>query len=383
MKFQDYKLKKYVKQALEDMGIHTPTEIQEITIPKILESEHATILAQAKTGTGKTLAYAIPLVEKLNSYVPKVQAVILVPTRELCKQISEVISTVAKYSHLKTVSIYGGVSISKQIHKVRSGAQIVIATPGRFIDLVKRRALPLKKVKFIVLDEADRMLDMGFLPDIKYILFDAMKNVYPRLLLFSATMLQEIKDIALEFGSGQELFEINVSQDDMTVTNCKQYYYRIKNIRNKYASFVAILQKENPLSSIIFVNTKRWAIKLKKQLAKERNLRLRVDVLQGDLSQRQRETVLGKFRSQKIDCLIATNVAARGLDIPHVTHIFNYDLPREGPEIYVHRIGRTSRMESEGKAISLAANDQMGMLRRIEAFMNKDIQRLYLHPTAS
>ncbi|MFQ5820884.1 MAG: DEAD/DEAH box helicase [Candidatus Heimdallarchaeota archaeon] len=380
MNFQNYKLKKQLKLALQDMGIHTPTEIQQRTIPKILESEYATILAQAKSGTGKTLAFSIPIAEKLDPSTRAIQAVILVPTRELCKQIYDVMSKLAKYSHLKAVSIYGGVSINNQINEVRSGAQIVIATPGRLIDLFKRKVISFSNVKFVVLDEADRMLDMGFIPDIKYILFEAMEDVFPRLLLFSATMLQEIKDIAFEFGWGQELFEINVSQDDLTVSNCKQYYYPIKSTRDKYANFVKILRKENPISSIVFVNTKRWGVKLKKRLTKERSLRLRVDILQGDMSQRQRETVLRNFRNQKIDCLIATNVAARGLDIPHVTHVFNYDLPREGPEIYVHRIGRTSRMESEGKAISLAASDQMTMLRRIEAFMNKDIKRLYLQP---
>jgi len=382
MKFQDFNLKKQLKLALREMGMHTPTEIQQSAIPKILESEHVTILAQAKSGTGKTLAFAIPIVEKLDPSLRSIQALILVPTRELCKQIWGVISKLAKYRHLKAVAVYGGVSLSRQISEIRSGAQIVIATPGRLIDLFQRKAISFNHVKFAVLDEADRMLDMGFLPDIKYILYEAMNDVFPQLLLFSATLLQEIKDIAFEFGWGQELFEINVSQDDLTVANCKQYYYRINNPRDKYANFVKILRKENPTSSIIFVNTKRWGVRLKQRLSRERSLRLRVDTLQGDMSQNQRETVLRNFRNAKIDCLIATNVAARGLDIPHVTHVFNYDLPREGPEIYVHRIGRTSRMENEGKAISLAASDQMTMLRRIEDFMNKGITRLDLQPNA-
>jgi len=381
MNFQDYNIKKPLKLALQDMRIHTPTEIQQRVIPKILETEHATILAQAKTGTGKTLAFAIPIAEKLDPAVRAVQAVILVPTRELCKQIFEVMSTLTK-GHLKAVEVYGGVSLNKQVHEIRSGAQIVIATPGRLIDLYQRKAIDFKNVTFVVLDEADRMLDMGFIPDIKYLLFEAMRDVFPRLLLFSATMLQEIKDIAFGFGWGQELYEINVSQDDITVSNCKQYYYQIYNPRNKYRDFVKILKKENPLSSIIFVNTKRWAVNLKKRLIRERGLNIRVDLLQGDMSQQQRETVLRKFRNQRIDCLIATNVAARGLDIPHVTHVFQYDLPQEGPEIYVHRIGRTSRMESEGKAISLAVSDQMSLLHRIEDFMDKDIQRLSLQSYA-
>ena len=218
------------------------------------------------------------------------------------------------------------------------------------------------------------MLDMGFLPDIKYILFDAMRNASPRLLLFSATMLKQITKIARQFTNGEKLVEINVSKDDLTVANCKQYYYKINDDASKYYTFVRILKEEKPKSAIIFVNTRRWGDKLRKRLVKEKGLNLKFDTLHGDKTQRQRELVLSDFRREKFNCLIATNVAARGLDIPHVTHVFNFDLPREGPEIYVHRIGRTSRMENRGKAISLAVDDQMKMLREIEKFMKRPIQ---------
>ncbi|MHA1346351.1 MAG: DEAD/DEAH box helicase, partial [Candidatus Heimdallarchaeaceae archaeon] len=352
MKFQDYNLKPEIKKALEEMGIQTPTDIQEKAIPKILEGEKSHILAQAKTGTGKTLAFSIPLAENLDPSQRNVQAVIMVPTRELCKQVFHVISDLTKYRHLKAVEVYGGVSIDRQIKNIRSGAQIIIATPGRLIDLYHRRAVNFKKVKFVVLDEADRMLDMGFLPDIDFILFEAMKDVFPRLLLFSATLLEEIKEIASDFSWGQELVEIDVSKDDLTVANCKQYYYEIDDPKKKYNAFIKILLKENPKSCIIFVNTKRWAAMLKKRLINDRRLHLKIDTLQGDMTQKQREIVMSNFRKEKINCLIATDVAARGLDIPHVSHIFNYDLPVGNAENYVHRIGRTSRMESIGKAIS-------------------------------
>lgn len=378
MKFQDYNIRNEIKHALNDMGIHTPTDIQEKAIPKILEGEETHIMAQAKTGTGKTLAFAIPIAENLDPSLRNVQAVVLVPTRELCKQVYHVISDTVKYRNLKAVEVYGGVSIDRQIKLIRAGAQIVIATPGRLIDLFKRKAISFKKVQFVVLDEADRMLDMGFLPDVDYILFDAMKDVYPRLLLFSATMLEEVKKIAHDYSWDEDLVEINVSKDDLTVGACKQFYYEVKDPKHKYNKFVQILLREKPRSCIIFVNTKRWSTNLKKRIIQDKRIQLRVDTLQGDMTQRQREIVMKNFRDKKINCLIATDVAARGLDIPHVSHIFNYDLPVGNTENYVHRIGRTSRMESAGKAFSLVVSEEMNMIRRIEMFMKKNIRRYYL-----
>ncbi|MHA1620932.1 MAG: DEAD/DEAH box helicase [Candidatus Heimdallarchaeaceae archaeon] len=377
MKFQDLDINSNIKRALDDMGIETPTKIQSRAIPKLLDGGRTHVLAQAKTGTGKTLAFAIPITNQISPKEKSVQAVVLVPTRELCKQVYSVVTELNKYRKLKTVEVYGGVSLDRQRKEIRNGAQIVIATPGRLMDLYRRKAISFRDVRFVVLDEADRMLDMGFLPDIKYILFEAMKGVSPRLLLFSATMLKQITKIARQFSQGEKLVELNVSKDDLTVASCKQYYYQINEAKQKYASFVSLLKMEQPKSSIIFVNTRRWGDKLKKRLIQEKGLNLRFSILHGDKTQNQRERVLSEFRKENIDCLIATNVAARGLDIPHVTHIFNFDIPREGPEIYVHRIGRTSRMENEGKAISLVTNDQMKMIREIEKFMQKPIQRLY------
>ncbi|TFG11030.1 DEAD/DEAH box helicase [Candidatus Heimdallarchaeota archaeon] len=378
MKFQDYNLNNQIKRALDEMGIHTPTEIQLRSIPKLLNEQRTHVLAQAKTGTGKTLAFSIPVANQLNPKHKTVQAVILVPTRELCKQVYGVIAQLTKYRKLKAVEVYGGVSIDQQKRKIRDGAQIVIATPGRLMDLYRRRAISFDDVRFVVLDEADRMLDMGFLPDIKYILFEAMEGVSPRLLLFSATMLKQITKVAHQFSNDEKLVEINVSKDDLTVASCKQYYYKVNSSKHKYSTFVSILKRDRPKSSIIFVNTRRWGDKLRKQLSQEKNLYLKFSTLSGNKTQNQRETVLKNFRQKKINCLIATNVAARGLDIPHVTHIFNFDLPREGPEIYVHRIGRTSRMENEGKAISFVVSDQMDMLRKIEDLTKRPIERLYL-----
>ncbi|MHA1198396.1 MAG: DEAD/DEAH box helicase [Candidatus Heimdallarchaeaceae archaeon] len=382
MKFQDFNINSQIKRALDEMGIHTPTEIQEKAIPKLLNGQRTHVLGQAKTGTGKTLAFAIPMANQISPKQQSVQAVILVPTRELCKQVYSVIAKLTKYRRLKAVEVYGGVSMDKQRREIKAGAQIVIATPGRLMDLYRRRIIRFDNVKFVVLDEADRMLDMGFLPDIKFILFEAMENVSPQLLLFSATMLKQITKVAQQFSKGEKLVEINVSKDDLTVANCKQYYYKVNSNKQKYSAFVSVLKEEQPKSSIIFVNTRRWGDRLRKQLSQEKNLYLRFSTLSGDKTQKQRELVLRNFRQKKIDCLIATNVAARGLDIPHVTHVFNFDLPREGPEIYIHRIGRTSRMENEGKAISFAVDDQMTMLRRIEDLTKRPIERLQLSEKA-
>ncbi len=378
MKFNDYNIQSGIKQALDEMGIHTPTDIQEKAIPEILKGENTHILAQAKTGTGKTLAFSIPVVEFLDPSLKRVQALILVPTRELCKQVYHVISKLGRNLGLKAVEVYGGVSINRQIEKIKEGAQIVVATPGRLIDLYHRNAISFGEVKFAVLDEADRMLDMGFLPDVDFILFDAMKNVYPRLLLFSATMLPEVKNIMMDYSLDENIIEIDVSRDDMTVSSCKQYYYEVNNPKQKYNSFIKLLQREKPKSCIVFVNTKRWGERLEKRMVKDKRIEFRVGLLQGDMSQRQREIAMSDFRKNKITCLIATDVAARGLDIPHVSHIFNYDLPVGNPENYVHRIGRTSRMERVGMAISLIDQEEMNMIRRIEMFMKRDINRFYL-----
>ncbi len=379
MKFKDYNINNQIKQALQEMGIHTPTDIQEKAIPKILEGEKTHILAQAKTGTGKTLAFAIPLAEELNPALRKVQAVILVPTRELCKQVYTVITQLNKHNGLRAVEVYGGVSINRQIENIRKGAQIVVATPGRIIDLYKRRAISFKEVKYVILDEADRMLDMGFLPDVDYLLFDAMKDIYPRFLLFSATMLPEVKDIMLDYSLEENITEIDVSRDELTVGACKQYYYEVEDPKKKYNSFINILLREKPKSGIVFVNTKRWGANLQQRLVKDKRIDMRIGLLQGDMTQRQREISMREFRKGKITLLIATDVAARGLDIPHVSHIFNYDLPIGNPENYIHRIGRTSRMERAGVAISLIDHEERNMIRRIETFMKKDIRRFYLY----
>lgn len=381
MKFKNFDIQNDIKKALNKMGMHTPTDIQDVAIPEILANSKTHFIAQAKTGTGKTLAFAIPLFEMIDSSLEEVQAVIMAPTRELVTQIYDVLYDLNKYKRLKLCKVYGGVSIDRQINLIEGGAQIIIATPGRIIDIYKRGKVSFDNMKYFVLDEADRMLDMGFIPDIEFLLFEAMKEVYPRLYLFSATMPEEIVKVAesYAFDWGDELIEIKVSSDDdLTVQNCDQYFYQVEDREKKYNKFVKILQKERPESCIVFVNTKHWGDILKRLLIRDKRVKMYIGTLNGNMSQRQREKTLEKFRQGKIDCLVATNVAARGLDIPRVTHVFNYDIPEGKPEVYVHRIGRTSRMKSEGKAIALVEREQLEMLYDIEHLINKQIQRYYL-----
>ncbi len=380
MNFQDMNLKQEIFQGLEQMDILNPTPIQEQTIPQALNNPKSHIMAQARTGSGKTLAFAIPIVENLDFNQKKVQAIILVPTRELCKQVAEVFIDLTQFTKVNIVQVYGGVSIERQIRSIQAGAMIVVATPGRLIDLFNRNRINFQEVKFVVLDEADRMLDMGFMPDIEFLLLQAMKNISPRMMLFSATMLEQVKSLAKRFTHGKNIIEIDVSKDSLTVTNCHQYYYMFDDKRDKYYHFIRIIRKERPTHCMIFVNTKRTGDWLFGRLIDEKNINLKPELISGNLTQRKREVVLEKFRKRKINALIATDVAARGLDIERVSHVFNYDLP-DFEENYVHRIGRTARVTGtkgkveKGIAISLVQSDQYRTLARIEGFQNKEIQK--------
>lgn len=385
MKFFDMKIDPVILQGLTDMGINDPTEIQEQSIPIMLNSPNAHVMGQAKTGTGKTLAFAIPIIQLLDCQKKSVQAVIMVPTRELCKQVSEVFAALAKYKLMKVVEVYGGVSINKQIQEIHNGGQIVIATPGRLIDIYKQKKIKFDDVKFVTLDEADRMLDMGFFPDIEYIMLKAMKGIQPRMMLYSATLADQIKTLARKFTQGNELIEINVSKDDMTVADCEQIYYIIKESDKKYAHFVEIINENKPKDMIIFVRTKHWAEKLYRNLRAENQIKLdffKVGMLHGDLSQSKREFITRQFKEQEINCLIATDIASRGLDFYQVSHVFNYDFPDQGDAVdeYIHRIGRTARVNSKnngitskGVAVSLVLKNQLSVLKEIETKINRTL----------
>jgi len=352
--------------ALEKLGIFKPTPVQRASIPLILENRH--VMAQARTGSGKTLAYLLPIIERLNYVFNEV--LVILPTRELAKQVERVLSDL-EIDKIRSLTIYGGVSINNQIKKLEKGVHFIIGTPGRIIDLYKRGYLRLKNIKYVVVDEADRLFDFGFAPDVKYIL-NQIKSEY-QFLLFSATMHYEFRELVKKYSNNRFEF-LNLSKDDLTVRNTRQYFYMIDRFRNKFRTFLKILKYEKPRRSLVFVNTKKTASWLTRKMKGLKYKYYDVDEISGDLSQHQREKILKKFRDNKINMLIATDVAARGLDIEDISHVFNYDVPKY-PENYVHRIGRTSRMNKKGVAITLCLKNEYEYLCHIEGLIDKEIKR--------
>ena len=366
MSFRSLEISNRSIVALEKLGIFKPTPVQRASIPLILENRH--VMAQARTGSGKTLAYLLPIIERLNYVFNEV--LVILPTRELAKQVERVLSDL-EIDKIRSLTIYGGVSINNQIKKLEKGVHFIIGTPGRIIDLYKRGYLRLKNIKYVVVDEADRLFDFGFAPDVKYIL-NQIKSEY-QFLLFSATMHYEFRELVKKYSNNRFEF-LNLSKDDLTVRNTRQYFYMIDRFRNKFRTFLKILKYEKPRRSLVFVNTKKTASWLTRKMKGLKYKYYDVDEISGDLSQHQREKILKKFRDNKINMLIATDVAARGLDIEDISHVFNYDVPKY-PENYVHRIGRTSRMNKKGVAITLCLKNEYEYLCHIEGLIDKEIKR--------
>ena len=369
MNFTELGISEHNIAALKKINISKPTPVQQKSIPLILKGQN--IMAQARTGSGKTLAFVLPIIENLK-YQPN-EALILVPTRELATQIYEVIRDLGN-SKVKAFPIYGGVSINNQITKLENGINIIIGTPGRIIDLYKRRKLRLNDIRFVVVDEADRMFDMGFTPDVKYILDQVHTNF--QFMLFSATFDSGIRELVKKYSKNKFEF-LNLSRDHLTVGNTRQFYYMIDNYSDKFKTFIKVIRREKPKHLLVFVNTKKTAAWLTNRLKSRNNFNYRVELISGDLSQFQREKILKGFKSHKINLLIATDVAARGLDINNISHVFNYDIPKY-PENYVHRIGRTSRMNKLGVAITLCVKDEYEYLCHIEGLIDKEIKKKFL-----
>jgi len=359
-------------KALKKLDIVNPTPVQEEAIPLILKGHN--VMAQSKTGTGKTYAYLIPIIEQLTN--ERNQCLIIVPVRELAKQVKSFIQDLND-PNVKVMTIYGGVSIDRQIQKLKKGVNIICGTPGRLIDLYKRGHLKLNDLKFVVLDEADRLLDMGFIPDIKFIL-NKIHSDY-QFLLFSATLDYELKEIIKKY-TKNEFKYLDLSKDDMSVGNTLQFYYMVDHYKQKYNCFREIIKRERPESALIFINTKRTGKWLFNRMKSDKGINryYNVGYISGDLSQNQRERILKKFRQDKVNILIGTDVAARGFDIEDISHVINYDLPKY-PEVYVHRIGRTSRMNKHGVAITIVVEDEYEYLCRIEGLINKEIRRKVLN----
>ncbi|HVP23701.1 MAG TPA: DEAD/DEAH box helicase [Conexivisphaerales archaeon] len=352
-------------RSLKDMGFTEPFPIQERAIGPILEG--IDVIGQAKTGSGKTAAFGLPLLQMVDPRANRVQALILAPTRELAVQITEELRRLGKYMGVRMVTVYGGQSINVQLEELADGADIVVGTPGRIIDFIDHNELNLGSVKYVVLDEADRMLDMGFIDDIEYILEAAPGR--RQMSLFSATMPEEIIKLSSKYMSQPE--KILVSADEPSVDELDQYYTLVED-GEKLPKLVALLKKENPASAMIFCRTKAGAHRLARELEKRF---FNVTPLHGDLSQYQRDRSMEAFRKGKVDILVATDVAARGIDVPGVQLVVNYDFP-EDPLIYFHRVGRTARAGSLGKSVALISPDDFTTFRLVQDLTKVPIKPL-------
>jgi ATP-dependent RNA helicase DeaD len=359
-RFEDFKIEPRILKAIRDMGFEEPTPVQEETIPLFLQGKD--VMAQAQTGTGKTAAFGMPIIQLIKPE-KKPLALIIVPTRELATQVAEEMDNLAKYSKVRSLAIYGGQSISVQIQALEQGREIIVGTPGRLIDHIRRGTLKLGEIQFVVLDEADRMLDMGFIEDIEYILKHIKKGV--RTSLFSATIPPEVRRLAKKYIEDPKT--LIVSEDELTVPSTEQAYISVGR-KNKIWALCRILDKEKP-KAIVFCSTKRMVDILVRKL---QSYGYATEPLHGDLTQAKREKILQDFKNGKINVLVASDVAARGLDIDNVTHVINYDIP-ENPEVYVHRIGRTGRAGHEGKAITFVSWDERHLLKNITDFAKSSI----------
>lgn len=352
--FVEFELSRRLQQAIDEMGFEEPSPIQAACIPLVLSGRD--VIGQAQTGTGKTAAFGIPLVEKAGPDA-KVHALVLTPTRELAIQVAGEFRKIAKYTRVRTMPIYGGQSIGHQIRALQQGVQIVIGTPGRVLDHIRRGTLKLGSVRTVVLDEADEMLDMGFIEDIESILRETPDQ--RQTLLFSATFPAEVKRLSARYMTTPE--HVTVNRGEMTVPLTDQIYYKVLE-RNKLESLCRVVDSEEVGLGIIFCRTKRGVDELTEALLARGYM---VDGLHGDLSQAQRDRVMKRFRSGEIELLVATDVAARGIDVENVSHVVNYDIPQD-PESYVHRIGRTGRAGKRGLAITLVTPREFKLLKQIE-----------------
>ena len=360
--FQELGLNSELTQTVSKLGYETPTPIQAGTIPLLLSGRD--VLGQAQTGTGKTAAFALPMLHALDSQCTQVQGLVVAPTRELANQVAGAIHNYGHHRNVRVLPVYGGQSYTRQISRLKRGVDIVVGTPGRMLDLIRKQVLDLSAVRFLVLDEADEMLSMGFIEDIESILNETPET--RQTALFSATLPAPIRKLADRYMHAPEAITTNTRQ--LTVANVEQRYYIVRQ-SDKLAAITRLLETDAVSSALIFVRTKIGAADLAERLFARGFL---AEALHGDLRQQTRETILGRFRRGQITLLVATDVAARGLDIKDISHVINYDLPFD-PEYYVHRIGRTGRAGKAGIAINLVTPQERGRVRRIERYTRSTI----------
>ncbi len=363
MKFNELNLDKRTLKTLNDLGFEEPTPIQQVAIPVALEGKD--LIGQAQTGTGKTAAFGLPMLEKIDPEDKSIQGLVVAPTRELAIQVQEEVFRLGKGVRARVYPVYGGAPIGKQIERIkRNNPHIIVGTPGRIIDLIKRKVLKLDQLQTLVLDEADEMLNMGFIDDIREI-FNHTPSTR-QTMLFSATMPKEVKKLGEQFLTNPEHVKIEATQ--MTADLIDQYFIKCHD-KEKFDILTRLIDVQSPKQAIVFCRTKKRVDEV------GRGLSLRgynAELIHGDITQQKRTSVIKEFRDENIEILVATDVAARGLDISGVTHVYNYDIPQD-PESYVHRIGRTGRAGSDGMSMTFVQPNEMAYLRTIEKLTRKEM----------
>ena len=364
--FEETGLAPEILRAISEMGFEKPTPIQEKTIPHLLHRKED-LVALAQTGTGKTAAFGLPLIQNVDQNSKQIQSLILCPTRELCLQISRDIAAYSKYQEgIRTIAVYGGADIRTQISQLKSGGQIVVGTPGRVHDLIRRKVLNVTGINWLILDEADEMLTMGFKEEMDAILSQTPSE--KQTLLFSATMPKEISEMSSLYLNHPE--EIAVGRKNAGSDDVEHHYY-VVHARDKYQALKRVADNYPDCYAIVFCRTRVETRDVAEKLVADG---YSADALHGDLSQAQRDHVMGRFRTRHLQMLVATDVAARGLDVSELTHVINYSLP-DDPEIYIHRSGRTGRAGHKGISVSLVNMKETGKLRQIEKLSGKKMQR--------
>ncbi|WP_164671050.1 DEAD/DEAH box helicase [Virgibacillus doumboii] len=363
--FNELSISQPIMKALERMGFEEATPIQAETIPLAMQGND--VIGQAQTGTGKTAAFGIPMIEKIDQKQKKIQGLVVAPTRELAIQVAEEINRLGKIKGVRAMSVFGGQHMERQIRALKDGPQIVVATPGRLLDHMRRKTIRTDNVQTAVLDEADEMLNMGFIDDIR----DILKNIPEarQTLLFSATMPKEIRDIATNLMKSPK--EVKVKAKEMTVENIDQFFIEVPE-KYKFDTLTNHLDINAPKLAIVFSRTKKRVDEITEGLQARG---FRAEGIHGDLTQGKRMSVLNKFKNSRVDVLVATDVAARGLDITGVTHVYNFDIPQD-PESYVHRIGRTGRAGRTGEAISFVTPREIPHLQLIEKTTKSKMKRI-------